>query len=126
MNEGMATYLQYLWQAGQDGVRFDDYLRDYAGYEQQYRAESGPPGAYDPQEFATPNVYLSGAFLWHAVRREVGDTAFWAAVRGWPASQDHRSADRDTLLAYLEAETGADLDALWDAWLLGDTSPPLF
>ncbi|MDO9455568.1 M1 family metallopeptidase [Nocardioides sp.] len=125
MNEGMATYLQFLWQAEQVGVPIDDYLDDVAGSEARTRAENGPPGDFDPGEFAAPNVYLSGAFLWHALRLRVGEEPFWKAVRGWPLSQDNQNADRDTLLAYLEEQTGEDLGAFWDAWLLGDTTPPL-
>ncbi len=123
MNEGMAMYLQLMWEAEQAGTPLDAALDSYAGYERSTRAESGPPGDYDPTQFGSSNVYFGGAFLWHELRQRVGDRAFFAAVRGWPASQDNRSTDRETLLAYLEQQTGEDLDDLWDAWLLGPTTP---
>ncbi|QCW52132.2 M1 family metallopeptidase [Nocardioides dongxiaopingii] len=125
MNEGMAMYLQLMWEAEQSDVPLDSYLEGYAGYESDYRAQSGPPADYDPDAFGSSNVYFSGAFFWHALREQVGDEVFFAAVKGWPQSQDNRSTDRETLLAYLEDQTGEDLDVLWDAWLLGDTSPEL-
>lgn len=125
MNEGMATYLEQMWNAEQQGVPFDDWMAQLVDQEAEYRAESGPPGAYDPDEFAQSNVYYSGAFLWHELRHRVGDDVFFDAVRGWPTSQDNQSSDRETLLAYLEEQTGEDLDEFWDAWLLGETTPPL-
>jgi aminopeptidase N len=126
MNEGMAMYLQLLWEAEESGTDDDTYLRSYAGYEADYRAEAGPPGDFDPQQFASSNVYFSGAFLWHALRLRLDDDeVFWAAVRDWPASQDNTSTDRETLLAFLEDATGEDLDAFYDDWLLSPTTPPL-
>ncbi|GAA5142653.1 M1 family metallopeptidase [Nocardioides marinquilinus] len=124
MNEGMAMYLQLMWQAEQDGVPLESYLQSIVPDERAYREEAGPPGDFDADDFASTNVYYGGALLWHSIRREVGDRAFWRAVKGWPRSQDGTSTDRETLLAYLEQQTGADLDATWDAWLLDYTSPP--
>ena len=103
----------------------DVYLDGYASTESDYRAESGPPGDFDADSFGSSNVYFSGAFLWHALRKQLGDDVFFEAVKGWPQSQDNRSTDRETLLAYLEEQTGEDLDETWDAWLLGETSPEL-
>ena len=125
MNEGMAMYLQLMWDAEQQGTPIDDFLALYAEQEAQYRRESGPPGDFDPQGFGNSNVYFGGAFLWHAVRRQVGDDAFFEAVRGWPQAYDNASTDRATLLAYLERTTGEQLDAVWEAWLLGRRSPRL-
>ena len=45
-------------------------------------------------------------------------------VRAWPAARDNASAGREDYLAWLEEQTGDDLDAFSDAWLLGETSPP--
>ncbi len=124
MNEGMAMYLQLMWEADQEGYGFASYLGTYERDELSTRAEDGPPGAYDPDHFGAANIYFGGAFLWHEIRKRVGDRAFFKVIRGWPQSQDNRSTDRATLLAYLEQQTGTELDDLWDAWLLGETTPP--
>ncbi len=124
MNEGMAMYMQLMWEAEQQGVPFDAYLDSAAPQEAQYRSESGPPGDYDPDKFGNSNIYFSGAFMWHELRQRVGDDEFFDVVRGWPQSQDNRSSDRETLLAFVEKRTGEDLDDFWDAWLLGETTPP--
>ncbi|WP_340540138.1 M1 family metallopeptidase [Nocardioides sp. GXZ039] len=123
MNEGMAMYLQLMWQAEQEGTPFEQYLDGLADDERHYREESGPPGAYDPSEFGNSNVYFGGAFFWQALREKVGDEKFFEVVRGWPQAQDNKSTDRETLLAYLEEQTGEDLDDLWNGWVLGESSP---
>ena len=42
MNEGMAMYLQGVWQADQEGRDVDDLMDEWASFESQLRAESGP------------------------------------------------------------------------------------
>lgn len=123
MNEGMAMYLQLMWEADQEGTDLDDYLVPYKSYEIELRASAGPFGAFDPTEFGSSNVYYGPAFMWHALRERLGDDEFFAVVRSWPEAQAGTSTDRETFLAYLESETGEDLDDFWDAWLLGETSP---
>ncbi|MEO9321937.1 M1 family metallopeptidase [Nocardioides sp. C4-1] len=124
MNEGMAMYLEIVWTAERNGQDLDAAIADIAPYEASYRADDGPPGDFDPENFASGGVYYSGAMLWHALRQRIGDDdRFWEIVAGWPASRDNASSDRETLLAYLEQTTGDDLDEFWDAWLLGTTTP---
>ncbi len=123
MNEGMAMYLQLMWQAEQRGADLDRYLDRYRDFEAAQRVSAGPPGDYDPTRFGEANVYYGPALMWHALRQRLGDEEFFAAVRGWPATQDNTSTDRDTLRAYFEQQSGEDLAVFWDAWLLGETTP---
>ena len=123
MNEGMAMYLQLMWQAEEQGVGLERYLDRYRDFEAEQRASAGPPGDYDPARFGEANVYFGPALMWHALRQRLGDDTFFAAVRGWPASQDSVSTDRATFLAHLEEQSGEELDGFWDAWLLGETTP---
>ncbi len=123
MNEGMAMYLQLMWEAEQSGTDLDTYLDDVRDFEADQRATAGPPGDYDPTRFGESNIYYGPALMWHALRQRLGDDEFFRVVRGWPLAHDNTSTDRETFLAYIEAETGEDLDEFWDAWLLGETTP---
>ncbi|WP_370247350.1 M1 family metallopeptidase [Nocardioides sp.] len=125
LNEGMAMYLQWWWEAEQEGVPLDRYLERYAGDEAYARVEAGPPGRPDPRQFGSTNVYYGGAYFWAALRREIGDDAFLAVVRDWPAQQAGRSVRAADLLAFLEERTGRQLDDLWRSWLLARVSPEL-
>ncbi|MDN4173333.1 M1 family metallopeptidase [Nocardioides sp. SOB77] len=129
MNEGMAMYLQILWQVERDGADLEAALDGYAVREAEERAAAGPPGDYDPATFGESNIYYGPALMWHELRERMaarpgGEDAFWALVRDWPAAQDNGTADREEYLAWIEEETGLELSAFFDGWLTGATTPP--
>jgi aminopeptidase N len=124
MNEGMATYLQGMWQAEDTGISVDDQMDDWAAFEDDERELAGPPGDYDIDNWGSGNVYYSGALMWHELRQMVGDTVFFKAVRAWPEAQENRSSNREALERFFEKRTGEELSAFFDAWLLGEQTPP--
>ncbi|MBJ7358542.1 M1 family metallopeptidase [Nocardioides sp.] len=124
MNEGMTMYLQGMWQAERAGISVDEQMDSWAATEETSRTESGPPAAYDPGAFGENNIYYGPALMWHELRERIGDDAFLRVMREWPAARDNRSTDRDDYWAWLEEETGEELTAFLDAWLLGETTPP--
>lgn len=124
MNEGMAMYLQGAWSADDRGTTVDAVMDEWAAREATYRAEAGPPADFDPQAFGESNVYYSPALMWHELRGRLGDDAFWEMVRAWPAARDNANAGRDDYLAWVEEQTGEELTSFFDAWLLGETTPP--
>ena len=123
MNEGMAMYLQGMWQAEQLGRTIDEQMDSYAAAEEGSRAESGPPAAYDRGEFGEGNIYYGPALMWHELRERIGDDAFFGLVREWPTARDNLSSGRDDYWAWLEEQVGEELTAFFDAWLLGETTP---
>jgi aminopeptidase N len=124
MNEGMAMYLQGVWTAEDDGVPVDELMDEWATFEADYRADAGPPADFDPAAFGESNIYYGPALMWHELRERIGDDAFWSMVRAWPAARDNGNAGRDDYLAWVEEQTGEELTAFFDAWLLGETTPP--
>ncbi|MEO6512671.1 MAG: M1 family metallopeptidase [Nocardioides sp.] len=123
MNEGMAMYLQFVWQSETSGVPIETILRQAAAYERQSRAVNGPPAAYDPKTFGEIQVYYGPALMWDQIRRRVGDDTFWAMVKAWPESDADGTVSRDEYLPWIEKQTGADLHDLFDGWLLAKASP---
>ena len=123
MNEGMAMYLQGMWEAEQAGIGIDEQMDLWASTEELARSESGPPAAYDPGEFGEGNIYYGPALMWHELRERLGDDEFWRVTRAWPEARDNVSTDREDYLAWLEDETGEELTDFFDAWLLGETTP---
>jgi aminopeptidase N len=124
MSEGMTMYLQLMWEAERAGITIDEQMDSYAAAEEDSRAESGPPAAYDAGEFGEGNVYFGPAMMWHELRERIGDDEFTRVMRAWPTARDNTSTDRDDYWAWLEEETGEELTGFLDAWLLGDTTPP--
>ncbi len=123
MNEGMAMYLQFVWQAEDTGTPLDQILQQAARSERQSRRVNGPPADYDPNTFGEIQVYYGPALMWDQVRRRVGDEKFWEMVRAWPSVDPDGSSNRDDYLAWVEEYTGAELSDLFDGWLLAQRSP---
>jgi aminopeptidase N len=124
MNEGMAMYLQVLWEAQEYGFDVEQPLSDWASLDQQQRSSSGPPANYDPATFGEGNIYYLPALMWDQLRQRIGDDRFWRLVRAWPRSRDNGNASYDDITAWWSQKTGEDLRPLFDAWLLGRESPP--
>ena len=122
MNEGMAMYLQAVFEDEHGGTPLDTQMAQWASYDGFLRQQSGPPGHYDPGRFGEGNVYYCPALMWHALRQRIGDEAFWSMVRGWP-EEAGTTATRVEYLRWIEKETGEELTAFLDAWLSGDTTP---
>jgi aminopeptidase N len=124
MNEGMAMYLQGMWEAEDLGITIDEQLDRYAAVEEGSRTESGPPGAYDAGEFGEGNIYYGPALMWNELRERIGDEEFFRILREWPAARDNQNSGRDDYWAWVEDQTGEELTGFFDAWLLGETTPP--
>jgi aminopeptidase N len=124
MNEGMVMYLQGAWMASEEPYTLQQLMDYWAQDEPQMRAEAGPAADYDPATFGEGNAYYSGALMWHEIRGLLGDREFWRLVREWPQSMPYGSSDYDGIVGWWSRESGRDLAPVFDAWLLGETSPP--
>lgn len=124
MNEGMAMYLQGMWEADQAGRPVDAVMDEWARFEGADRALAGPPADYDPQSFGSGNIYYGPALMWHELRQRIGDAEFFRVTRAWPEERTNDNAGRDDYLPWLEEQTGEELTAFFDAWLLGEETPP--
>ncbi len=125
MNEGWAMYLQLMWESEQAGVedRRDDrpvlLLRGGGARHRRPAGRLQPRHVRLLQHLPRPGVHVARAAAEDRRRRAVlGDRARLAA------SQDNTSTDRETLYAYWEQETGLELSAFFDDWILGTTTPP--
>ncbi|MCD4533303.1 M1 family metallopeptidase [Nocardioides sp. cx-169] len=124
MNEGMAMYLQGMWQAEHDGRTVDEQMDEWAEFEDDERAFAGPPAAYSREAFGSGNIYYSPALMWHELRERIGEEAFLELIRAWPEERANVSTGREDYLPWIEEQTGEELSSFLDAWLLGSKTPP--
>ncbi len=71
------------------------------------------------------NSYQKGGFILHMLRREVGDSAFFAGVRGYYAAGAHRNALTSDLRIAMERAAKRDLGWFFDQWLRRPGFPKL-
>jgi aminopeptidase N len=71
----------------------------------------------DLMQLLNANSYQKGGFVLHMLRREVGDSAFFAGVRAYYANGTHGTAVTTDLRREVERAAGRDLGWFFDQWL---------
>jgi len=123
LNEGFAMYIQLLWADSVGLMSYAQTISQWTSLDNQMRADYGPPGAYYEDEFASANVYYSGAVMIHQIREQIGDEAFFDALRTWPKVHEFGTANRDDYITWLSDRTGTDLGPFINEWLTSPTTP---
>ena len=124
LNEGFATYAQWLWVEHEDGrSAYDDRMQ--VMYRAVKDAGGIPPGKPDANRLFDIGIYLRGGLTLHALRMQVGDDAFFRTLKAYYAKFKHGNAATADFIAVAEQESGQELDALFDAWLYADEIPDL-
>lgn len=126
LNEGFATYAQWLW-ADHAGLRsmdaqVADALRAAPGWRRKYGPIASPkPG----EELFNIGVYDGAALVLVALRRTVGDDVFFSILRTWATEFDNRSVTTEDFVRLSSRLAGTDLTSFFDAWLYRVEMPPL-
>ncbi|MGW2641048.1 M1 family metallopeptidase [Streptomyces sp. NPDC001348] len=126
LNEGFATYAQWLW-AEHQGTRsaHDSFL---AGYDSRPADSSfWQIKVADPQRdtmFASA-VYQRGAMTLQALRERIGDTAFFRLLPAWTKLHRYGNADTADFIRLAEKVSGQRLDDLFRTWLFTTGKPAL-
>ena len=116
LNEGFACYAEWLWSDASGGPSIatcvaDHYARLATKPRDLLLIDPGPDDMFDDR------VYKRGALALHAVRRVLGDDAFFALLRGWAADHRHALATTDDFRAAVQRAGGADAVAVLSAWI---------
>ena len=121
LNEGFASYAEWLWTEhdGGQSVR--------RSFEAEYADTDWSKPALDPGRSGmfSRAVYKRGALAVHALRRTVGDEAFFRILKTWTAEKRNGNASTADLVTVAERVSGRPLRPLFDAWLSGPTAPPI-
>ncbi|MFI6684058.1 M1 family metallopeptidase [Streptomyces sp. NPDC050485] len=80
---------------------------------------------YDPGvgKELDPALYFKGSLMLHALRRTVGDDAFFATLRRWTGDHAYGNASFPQFEALAAKVSGKDLKGFFDAWAHGTTIP---
>ncbi|MEY3982738.1 MAG: hypothetical protein RL160_295 [Bacteroidota bacterium] len=130
LNEGFATYGEYLWRAHKYGKDYADELL------QQWRMQVWYAGMLDdnkvsvvnysyrhPDAMFNANSYQKGALLLHHLRGYLGDELFFSGMKRYLTQHAYGTAELDDLRMAYEAVSGEDLHWFFDQWYL---QPSLF
>ena len=127
LNEGFATWAGWRWDEAAGGPttarRFARLSRTPAGAADVWN----PPPAVvpGPADLFADSIYVRGAMALEALRQRVGNKAFYSTMRTWTAAHRYGNATITEFIALAEAESGEQLDALFEAWLEQPGKPTL-
>ncbi|AZS74268.1 metallopeptidase [Streptomyces lydicus] len=126
LNEGFATYAQWLW-AEHRGTRsahdaFRAAYKDLPADDDFWKQKIA-----DPQRdtMFSSAVYQRGAMTLQVLRERIGDKAFFKLLPAWTARHRYGNAETSQFIALAEKISGQQLDDLFDAWLKTDSRPAL-
>jgi aminopeptidase N len=119
LKEGLATYLQLLWEYREDpeGLALEMAALETAVAE---NGDTFPLNEPPPAKLFGFHVYIQGALLAHALRLEVGDAAFFAGLQAYVVAYGGGTAGPAEFQTALETAAGRSLDEFFRTWLAGN------
>ena len=109
LNEGFATYAQWMWETGDDAAQMDARAATARAALAAAGSSLPPVGRATREQLFGPQAYDGGASVLHALRREVGDGTFFAILRQWVVDHRDESATTEDFIATASAVAGRDL-----------------
>ncbi|MFF7239541.1 M1 family metallopeptidase [Streptomyces collinus] len=126
LNEGFASYAQWLWAEHQGTRSAHDTFR--AAYDARPADSSfWQIQVADPQRdtmFASA-VYQRGAMTLQALREKIGDKAFFRLLPAWTRLHRYGNADTADFVRLAERVSGRKLDDFFRTWLFTTGKPTL-
>jgi aminopeptidase N len=124
LNEGFAKYAEWLWSEESGGEPADVHATrswaTVAALPQDLRvADPGVRRMFDQR------VYERGALTLHALRLNLGDTAFFDLLREWTDRYRDRTVTTEEFTALARRSARRSLDGLFAAWLHDEPLPAL-
>jgi aminopeptidase N len=124
LNEGFATYGEWLWTEHVGGPSADASARRvHDSLAENAAVLPGDPGA--DHLFDEQAVYLRPAVMLEAVRTTVGDDNFFTILKTFTSRFAGKNASTKDFVAVANEVSKQDLTSLFDAWLYQPALPPL-
>jgi aminopeptidase N len=128
LNEGFATYAEWLWEEQHGGPTaqqtFDKLYaqpESWKYYKEMWTArKTGNPGA---DQMFTITPYYRGGMTLQALRKKIGDKAFFALLKAWTKAHKNGNVTTAQFVALAEKISHKQLDGLFNVWLYTKTKP---
>jgi len=130
LNEGFATYSEYLWREHREGrdaadLELDEWAEMYFGEDSgRYRRTIATKYYEEPIDIFDHHLYEKGGRVLHMLRRVVGDAAFFGALAHYLAKHRLGVVESRDLARAVEEATGKNLDWFFSQWVLDGAGHP--
>jgi aminopeptidase N len=130
LNEGFATYGEYLWLEHKYGrAEADHHLEEgHDGFFGGNEDGGHPPIHYhygDKEQMFDGVSYAKGGAILHMLRKYLGDEAFFGGLSLYLRKHEYTDVESDELRMAMEEVSGEDLHWFFDQWLLKGGFPIL-
>ena len=133
LNEGFATYAEWLWDASHGGPstaetfqkEYDSHLDPPLDPKEDNLWTPAPAAFDDPADLFGSQGYLRGAMTLEVLRQKVGSHDFFVILRKWAKQNAYGNVSTPEFIGLSERVSGQDLDVLFKAWLFTEGKPAL-
>jgi hypothetical protein len=128
LDESLTNYSAFLYYEDTAGEDAADLIKQRvfegpyltAQKDERDRGVGGPVDSFSERDYGAI-VYGKGPLFFDALRAQLGDEAFFAALRDYLETHRYGAAYPDDLIAAFEETTGQQIDDLYEFWILGQT-----
>ena len=130
LNEGFATYAEYLWREHHEGrdaadLELDDWGAAYFGEDgHRYRRTVATKLYDEPIDIFDHHLYEKGGRVLHMLRAELGDAGFGATLAHYLGKHRHGLVETRDLARAVEDATGRVLDGFFSQWIVDGAGHP--
>jgi len=130
LNEGFATYSEYLWREHREGrdaadLELDEWAEMYFGEDSgRYRRTLATKYYEEPIDIFDHHLYEKGGRVLHMLRQVVGDPAFFGALAHYLGKHRLGVVESRDLARAVEEATGKNLDWFFSQWVLDGAGHP--
>jgi aminopeptidase N len=125
LNEGFATYTEWLYTEKTTGVSVQktfDQVYARPATDARWQLKTADPGRDHIFDWT---VYNRGAMTLQALRKKIGDKAFFALIRRWADQNRYGNVTTAAFIKTAEQVSHQNLKALFTAWLYTAGKPSL-
>jgi len=123
LKEGFASYSEWLWDSKNEPAALARIAEDRrTSFSDDLSVSVAEPAK---ESIYTGESYTGGALVFHALRLQVGDEAFFQILRTYTERYRYGVAGTDEFVAIAEEVSGEDLKPFFDAWLFSKALPDL-
>lgn len=127
LNEGFATFMEYVWTEAHFGKEQADYDRWKTAREWfQSRNLFAKPIVrhdFDDSSEFNGNAYEKGGFVLYMLRHELGDDAFYAGLKRYLEVNRGKNVVTADLTKAIEEATHTNVGQFFDQWVYGAGAP---
>lgn len=130
LNEGFATYGEYLWNEYKYGKEHADIEFENSYYSYMNEAEKKKVDMIrfhydDKEDMFDSHSYAKGGLILHMLRNYLGDEAFRASLKHYLTKHAYQTVEIHDLRIAFEEVTGQDLNWFFNQWFLASGHPVL-